>query len=84
MHTLHRGAVMMIVLAGIAGALSWVFGFLAYDWIGISKAYPIDKLSVPLAVVLAVIFLGERPNWINWVGVALICMGALFAAYKPH
>ena len=83
-HTLHRSAVTMIVLAGVAGAMSWMFGFLAYDLIGISKAYPIDKLSVPLAVVLAVIFLGERPNWINWIGIALICIGAFFAAYKPN
>jgi transporter family protein len=84
MHTLHRSAVMMIVLAGVAGALSWMFGFIAYDKIGVSKAYPIDKLSVPLAIVLAVIFLGERPNWINWIGVVLICIGAFFAAYKPN
>jgi uncharacterized membrane protein len=39
---------------------------------------------VPLAIVLAVIFLGERPNWINWIGVVLICIGAFFAAYKPN
>jgi transporter family protein len=83
LHTLHKNAVIMIVLAGVAGALSWVFGFMAYDLIGISKAYPIDKLSVPLAVVLAVIFLGERPTVTNWVGVALICVGAFFATYKP-
>jgi len=31
-----------------------------------------------------VIFLGERPNWINWIGVVLICIGAFFAAYKPN
>jgi transporter family protein len=61
-----------------------MFGFIAYDKIGVSKAYPIDKLSVPLAIVLAVIFLGERPNWINWIGVVLICIGAFFAAYKPN
>jgi transporter family protein len=78
--TLHTTAVTMIVLSGIAGAASWLFGFLAYDKIGVSKTSPIDKLSVPLAVILAVIFLGEKPSRVNWIGVALIACGAYLAA----
>jgi bacterial/archaeal transporter family protein len=81
-HTLHRKAILMIVLSGVAGAMSWIFGFYAYDLIGVSKTSPIDKLSVPLAVILAVIFLQERPSAVNWVGVGLICAGAYCAALK--
>src|SRR5258706_9449821 len=40
--TLHTTAMWMIVLSGIAGAASWVFGFLAYEKIGVSKTSPID------------------------------------------
>src|SRR5438128_1053146 len=38
--TLHTTAMWMIVLSGIAGAASWVFGFLAYDKIGVAKTSP--------------------------------------------
>jgi transporter family protein len=80
--TLHSKAITMIILSAIAGAASWMFGFLAYDKIGVSKTSPLDKLSVPLAVVLAVIFLGERPTRLNWIGIILIAGGAYLAAYK--
>lgn len=82
LHTLHRKALLMIVLSGLAGAASWMFGFIAYDKIGVSKTAPIDKLSVPLAVMLAFVFLNERPSAVNWVGVGLICVGAYCAALK--
>jgi len=82
LHHLNRRAILMIVLSGIAGATSWLFGFMAYDKIGVSKTSPIDKLSVPLAVVLAVIFLQERPSGVNWAGIACIAVGAYLAALR--
>ena len=82
LQSLHGKAIAMIVLSGIAGAASWMFGFIAYDKIGVSKTSPIDKLSVPLAVVLAVVFLGERPSKINWAGIVLIAAGAYLAALR--
>jgi transporter family protein len=82
LHHLHRWAIVMIVLSGVAGATSWMFGFMAYDKIGVAKTSPIDKLSVPLAVVLAVIFLQERPSAVNWAGIACITIGAYLAALK--
>lgn len=57
----HATAFAMIVLSGVAGATSWLFGFEALDIARVSQVAPIDKLSVPLAAVLAVIFLHERP-----------------------
>jgi transporter family protein len=78
--TLHGKAMGMIVLSGVAGATSWLFGFRAIQLIGVSKVAPIDKLSVPLAVVLAVLLLGERPSLINWLGIAAITGGAYLAA----
>lgn len=80
--SLHGRAIAMIVLSGVAGAASWMFGFIAYDKIGVAKTSPLDKLSVPLAVVLAVIFLGEKPTRTNWTGIGLIAVGAYLAALK--
>ena len=82
LHTVHGKAIWMIVLSGIAGAASWMFGFIAYDKIGVAKTSPLDKLSVPLAVVLAVIFLGEQPSRVNWVGIGMIAGGAYLAAIR--
>jgi transporter family protein len=82
LHTVHATAAATIVLSGLAGAASWIFGFRAIQLIGVAKTAPIDKLSVPLAVVLAVAFLGERPSKINWLGVGLITVGAYLAAVQ--
>jgi transporter family protein len=70
----------MIVLSGAAGAASWLFYFRAVQLGDVSKVAPIDKLSMPLAIILAAVVLGERPTLVNWLGVGLIVAGAYFAA----
>lgn len=74
---------LMIFLAGAAGAASWLFYFNALRLAEVSRVAPIDKLSTGIAVVLAVMFLGERPSLLNWVGVAVILIGAYLVALRP-
>ena len=74
---------LMILLAATAGAASWLFYFNALKLADVSHVAPIDKLSTPLAVVLAVVFLGERPTGINWLGVALMLGGAYLVSLRP-
>lgn len=69
-----------IVLSGLAGALSWLFYFLALKYGNVAQVAPIDKLSVVLATILAVIFLGEKLSFLNGIGVALIAAGAILVA----
>jgi bacterial/archaeal transporter family protein len=38
---------------------------------------PIDKLSLPLTIVLAMVFLGEAMTWRLGLGVALMTAGAI-------
>lgn len=71
---------LVIVLAGVAGAMSWLFYFRALQLADASKVSPIDKLSVPIAVVLAVVLLGERPSMVNWLGIGLVVVGVFLAA----
>lgn len=81
--TLREGgsrAVTLIVLSGVAGAASWVFYFKALAAGDASRVAPLDKLSVPLAIVFAVLLLGERPSALNWVGVALTAVGVFLAS----
>jgi transporter family protein len=74
-------AVVMIALSAIAGATSWLFGFKALAAGGkVTQVAPIDKLSVPLAAVLAYFLLRDRPAWWNWAGILLITIGAYLTA----
>jgi transporter family protein len=80
--TIHGKAMGMIVLAGVCGGLSWLFMFKALSMAPVSKVGPIDKLSMPMGVVLAVMLLGERPGWVNWGGIGLVVVGAYLAGWK--
>jgi bacterial/archaeal transporter family protein len=80
LNTLHPRAFMMIVLSGIAGAASWLFYFKALQAGTVAQVAPIDKLSMPLAILLAVVILGDRPTALNWAGILLISGGAYLAA----
>jgi len=84
--TLNVKAFMMIVLAGVAGATSWLFQYRALSPAfggPVAKVAAIDKLSVPIAVILAVLLLREKLAGINWLGVALVVVGAYLVAYQP-
>jgi transporter family protein len=82
---LHGKAVASIVMTGVCGGLSWIFVFRAIQLADVAKVAPIDKLSMPLGILLAVLILGERPTWINWGGIALITAGAYLATIpRPH
>ncbi len=82
--TVRAWPMMLIVLSGLAGALSWLFMYKALSLAEVSRVMPIDKLSLPLGIVLAVMFLGERPTWVNWAGVGLISVGAFLATLPRH
>jgi len=73
----------MIVLSGICGGLSWIFVFRAIQIGEVSRVAPIDKLSLPLGIILAVLVLKERPIPVNWLGIGLIVAGAYLATIKP-
>lgn len=77
---LSKKAMSMIALSGLAGALSWLFYFKAVQVGKVTQVAPIDKLSVPLAAILAVLFLSERPTLVNWVGIVLVAVGATLSA----
>lgn len=78
----QRKALLFVLLSGAAGAASWLFYFLALKSGKVSQVAPIDKLSVVFAVVLAILFLGEKISWINALGVLLIAIGAVLTALK--
>lgn len=75
-----KKALLFVVLSGIAGALSWLFYFMAIKNGNVSQVAPIDKLSVVFAVILAFILFGEKISLIAGLGVVFITAGALMVA----
>jgi len=72
----------LIALAGIAGALSWLFYFFALKQGFASKVAAIDRLSLVFVVMLAAIFLGETLGWKSVLGALLMVAGALLITLK--
>jgi transporter family protein len=56
--------------------------FRALQKADVSQVGPVDKLSMPLGIVLAVMLLGERPTTVNWIGILMIALGAFLAAHR--
>jgi transporter family protein len=75
----HR-SLAFLVLSGIATGLSWLCYYRALQLAPASQVAPIDKLSVVLVVVFAVIFLGEPLTWKVGIGATLVGAGALVLA----
>ena len=77
---INNKTIFYIVLSGIAGALSWLFYFIALKGAKISQIVPIDRLSVIFALLLAFIFLGEKISWQAWIGAGLVVIGGVIIA----
>ena len=74
---LRTRTVVFLGLSGIATAISWLAYFKALQLAPASRVAPIDKLSLPLTILLAAVLLGEPMSWRVVTGVALIVLGAL-------
>lgn len=73
---------LLIALAGISGALSWLFYFLALK-IGLAtKIVVIDRLSLVFVIILAALFLGEALSWRVAFGALLMVAGAIIISLK--
>lgn len=80
MFTISKHSYIFIILSAIATGLSWLFYYKALQLGEASRVAPIDKLSVALTVILAFIFLGEKPTLGNILGGILVTLGVLAAA----
>jgi transporter family protein len=70
-----------IFLSAIATGLSWLFYFKALQLGEVSSVAPIDKLSIALTVILAFVFLGEKPTVGNVTGGVLVTLGVLATVF---
>ncbi|MDO8470246.1 MAG: EamA family transporter [bacterium] len=72
----------LIAAAGISGALSWLFYFVALKLAPATKVVVIDRLSLVFVIILAAIFLGEAIGWKSVVGGLLMVAGAVLITLK--
>jgi bacterial/archaeal transporter family protein len=73
---------LFLLLSGLGTGASWLCYFRALKLGPATLVAPIDKLSVVLVALFGVTFLGERPSWNGWLGIALIATGAVLIAIK--
>lgn len=74
----------LIVLSGIAGAISWLFYFFALKESGddTTKVAAIDKLSVVFVLIFAIIILKDKVDLVTIIGTALIAVGGIILTLK--
>lgn len=80
MTALSKQNIIFLILSGIATGLSWLFYFKALQTGNVSQVAPIDKLSLALTIILAIIFLGETLTMKTAIGASLIIAGTLVLA----
>lgn len=71
---------LFLFLSAVATGLSWLFYFKALETGDVSKVAPLDKLSVPITILLAALLLGEGLGWKVILGGSLITLGAIVLA----
>jgi transporter family protein len=69
-------------LSGLATGASWLCYYRALQLGPASGVAPIDKMSVVLVALFAVLFLGERLEMRNWLGIVMIAGGAVLVAAR--
>ena len=74
-----RGLV-FLVLSGIATGASWLCYFRALKFGDAAQVAPLDKMSVVLVAIFAVIFLGEKLAIREALGIVLVAIGAILVA----
>lgn len=77
---LDLSAWIWLFLSAISTGLSWYFYFKALEDGDVSRVAPLDKLSVPITILLGFLLLGEAITWKTILGGLLITIGAIVIA----
>lgn len=80
--TLSKQNITFLIISGIATGLSWLFYFKALQLGKVSQVAAVDKLSVALTIIIAVLFLGEQLTLKTFAGASLIIIGTVLLAWK--
>lgn len=81
LRAIPRSSRLFLTASGLATGVSWLAYYRVLQLGPASRVAPIDKLSLPLTVVLAVVLLGEHVTWKAAIGVALILAGGFLTLF---
>jgi len=79
--SISQFSMLFLVLSGIATGLSWLFYFRALQLGNASQVAPIDKLSLVLTLVLAIVLLKEKVTPAIILGTILMSAGAILIGF---
>ena len=74
---ISRKSWLFLILSGVATGISWLCYYRALQLGDVSRVAPVDKLSVVITVLLAVVFLHEQFTLKSLLGCGLIAAGTL-------
>ena len=74
---ISRFSLIFLILSGITTGLSWLFYFRALQLGNASQVAPIDKLSLIITIILAVVLLREKLSLSVIVGGLMMGIGAV-------
>ena len=83
--TIKSKAFYFIILSAIAGALSWLFYFVALKSAKNSQVPAVaalDRLSVVFVWIFAILFLGDKLTLKSALGAILVTIGAILMAFQ--
>jgi drug/metabolite transporter (DMT)-like permease len=72
-----RAHLLLLAKSTLVGT-SWIFGYFALKHLPLSIAGPIRATSPIWTILLAVLFMGERPGAWQWMGIAIV-LAAFYA-----
>ncbi len=75
--SISLNGIFFLFLSALATGFSWLFYFKALDLGEVAQVAPIDKLSVPITMLLAFIFLDESLSLKTILGGILITAGTI-------
>ncbi len=73
--TIPGRSLLFLFLSGLSTGASWLCYFKALQLGDVNKVTPVDKSSTILTILLAFLFLGERPTVAMCIGIVLLGVG---------
>jgi drug/metabolite transporter (DMT)-like permease len=65
----------LVLSKSVLVGASWTFAFSSLKHLPLSIAAPIRATSPFWTILIAIVFFGERPSLIQWMGIAIVLMG---------
>ena len=78
--TITKNTWVFLGLSGLATCASWICFYRALQIGDASIVIVIDKFSIVLVAIFAVIFLGEKTLLKDWIGITLVTTGLILIA----